>query len=338
MSKWDFDKRLRKILRPRVCLHPNRDCEGGIVDAHSIQRTGGLSKVARNGHVYFTKLGTADLQKSGGLVLPKLVGVKQAATFTGFCNKHDSSTFSPIEVRPFTASKEQVFLFAYRALCREVYAKVGAARAIQEFSAEGRKNGRIHNRPVREFLEGFELGTKASLRRMLFHKDILDSMLLAKDFRAMEGYLVRLDRTPDVLCSGVFQPEYDYQGSFLQSVGDFSLGFKPIMVSAFPTGDVGAVLFAWHRDHAKGVKDLAESLDRLGDGAIADATVRSLFQWFENIAIRPDWWESLPNVTRDALIRRFQQGMPPEAMPNPSALLPDGLKYVNWVVTFKGFC
>lgn len=53
----------------------------------------------------------------------RLIGVRQASTFTGFCCHHDTELFRPLETRPFITSKEQLFLLAYRAISKEVYAK-----------------------------------------------------------------------------------------------------------------------------------------------------------------------------------------------------------------------
>ncbi len=48
-------KSQRKFLNKKYCLHPNANvntCSGGIIKAHTIQRSGGLDKIAKNGHVY----------------------------------------------------------------------------------------------------------------------------------------------------------------------------------------------------------------------------------------------------------------------------------------------
>ena len=80
-----------------VCMHPQapNDCEGGIVQAHTVQKAGGLRRIARDGHVYAAKADLAAITKAGGKVPFQLIGINRASTFTGFCGKHDTSCFAP---------------------------------------------------------------------------------------------------------------------------------------------------------------------------------------------------------------------------------------------------
>jgi hypothetical protein len=74
----------RRSFGKKYCLHPNasiQNCSPTIAKAHTIQRNGGLSKIARLGHVYTLKQvitkGRTELNSS-------LVGIREASTFTGF--------------------------------------------------------------------------------------------------------------------------------------------------------------------------------------------------------------------------------------------------------------
>ena len=121
-------KRFNRIYEKGNCLHPNAGpstCSGKIIKAHTLQRNGGLSSIARGGHVYTLIKGGKMFDESrwgpsGG---PNKVGIRQASTFTGFCNSHDNELFAPIEKEPFSATIEQIALLGYRAICYELYMK-----------------------------------------------------------------------------------------------------------------------------------------------------------------------------------------------------------------------
>jgi hypothetical protein len=66
------------------------------------------------------------------------VGRNFATTFEGFCSNHDAILFRPIETQIFDlANDEQLFLYAYRAIVRELHASMEAAIKLQ-FGYQGR--------------------------------------------------------------------------------------------------------------------------------------------------------------------------------------------------------
>jgi hypothetical protein len=112
---------------PTLCFHPNAssaNCSGKIIKAHTVQRNGGLSQIAKDGHVYTAANDISSVIQNQGEITLKLTGLKTATTFTGFCNRHDTEIFKPIETVPFNPSSEHAFLLAYRVLCKELYAKM----------------------------------------------------------------------------------------------------------------------------------------------------------------------------------------------------------------------
>ena len=119
----------REAYAKKVCLHPDLStCKRGIIKAHSIQKNGGLNRIAVKGKVYgILENNVGDLSKSNGTLTPKLVGIGKASTFTGMCGFHDDQTFAPIEKKSFVSCPEHTFLLAYRHFCKEVFTKRAAA-------------------------------------------------------------------------------------------------------------------------------------------------------------------------------------------------------------------
>lgn len=66
------------------------------------------------------------MDKTGGRVFPRLIGIREASTFSGFCDRHDAELFKPLEHTGFEATAEQLALLGFRALCRDLMAKRSA--------------------------------------------------------------------------------------------------------------------------------------------------------------------------------------------------------------------
>lgn len=72
------------------------DCEGGVIKAHTVSRGPNLAKIAENGHVLQYGASIPDMNKNGGKLSVKRIGIKDASVFHGFCSKHDREIFSCI--------------------------------------------------------------------------------------------------------------------------------------------------------------------------------------------------------------------------------------------------
>ena len=131
-SKWDNLKKFKSEFSKKHCLCPKehpQDCEGNIINAHTVSKSGNLKAISRNGHVYAFLL-PIEMQlkirslNPNGILEPYLAGINKASTFTGFCKAHDKLLFAPIEDRAFVADKEQIFLLTYRTMAREFFGKL----------------------------------------------------------------------------------------------------------------------------------------------------------------------------------------------------------------------
>lgn len=113
------------------CAHPfaGPGCGKSIL-AHTIQRRGGLSEVAESGHVYSIKEAAHRMFDNNGEFIPHKVGCRSASTFAGFCGEHDTKMFSPIENRTPNLTKDNIFLYSFRAIAYEQFFKRAAYECI----------------------------------------------------------------------------------------------------------------------------------------------------------------------------------------------------------------
>jgi hypothetical protein len=104
------------------CLEPRLACKNTTIRAHSIQNGRVLDLIATNGHVMMLR---QIFSKDRVDIEFKSVGRNLASTFTGLCNEHDTTLFAPIDTRLFDREdREQLFLLAYRSVCRELHTEI----------------------------------------------------------------------------------------------------------------------------------------------------------------------------------------------------------------------
>ena len=89
-----------------------------------------MELLQRAGHV---KVLTHDHHNADSFTLVwRDVGRNLATTFEGFCSAHDAALFAPIDTRPFDpADRQQLFLYAYRAVARELHTQMEVAIRTQ---------------------------------------------------------------------------------------------------------------------------------------------------------------------------------------------------------------
>lgn len=335
-----FDDKLRKQFKSEYCLHPSANpsvCKGGIVKAHTIQRMGGLSRIAENGHVmgFAFKPSLQELITNGGSFEAKRAGVKDASTFTGFCHYHDSRTFEPIEQHTYESNKkEHNLLLAYRAICREIFTKTAALESIR-FQRNMDKGQNLTSQIfLQQYLSVRKDGLEVGMRMLKKEKIKYDDCLNAGDYSKIHYYVMELDRCPDIMCSFGCNPEYDFSGRFLQNLVALGMSGSEadlITCSSIGTDKGGAVVFAWLNEPNNVGRRLVRSMEELEDDRLVQATVKFLFEFGENVFFSPLWWRGLDRGQQDAIKAMCMSDYPKP----PTALIPGTQQFVTWKVTSR---
>jgi hypothetical protein len=89
-----------------------------------------MSLLQRNGHV---KGPSHQIERDDSFsMIWRDIGRNLATTFEGFCSTHDTNLFLPIDTEPFDVTdQQQLFLYAYRAVVRELHSSMEAAIRVQ---------------------------------------------------------------------------------------------------------------------------------------------------------------------------------------------------------------
>ena len=324
---------IRRAENRRVCFHPlaSKDSCGPVIKAHSIQRSGsGLNAIARRGHVYGYETGFGVIDKTGREVMPKLIGVREASTFTGFCDLHDSQLFRALETEPIQPTAEQLTLLAFRAICRDLMAKQFALAANPYMKASG-------DRGLPPLLQVFwqkdvgeqAFGNQLAIADLSNAQRKFAAAILSRDFSAVRALVFHFDSVPAVLVSSPITPEFDFGGRILQDLNDASRLADVMTFSMIGCGDdAGMAAFVWMED-IEIATQFVSSLATLALAAIPHRLVQFAFEYFENVFWSPGWWDGLSSTTRDALIDRMNS-RPKEL--RPARFADDGTRSASWAV------
>lgn len=329
------EKQLIKNFSKKYCLHPNaneNECKGQIVKAHTIQKTGGLTEIAENGHVMAFKPNIKTLIETGGRILPTLFGIQQASTFTGFCEYHDVKTFELIEKYPFKPENEQCFLLSYRALCRELFTKKAALDSVEIFRQFDKGQQLNMQQQMQVWVNFHKIALEKSFKELSDRKEKYDNILLSHKYNCFSYYGFFIDRVPEVLCSGGFAPEYDFQGNLLQDYMNLKKDLESLYFSIVPFKKVGVAVFGWMESEGSACLKFIKSLHELKcNSRIGNALIRFVFDSLENTFFKPSWWDALSSHEKNVLQNRVLSGVLEERKNN--CLVDDGLRTVNWKIT-----
>lgn len=288
----------KKTFGKEYCIVPENmkaECTGKIINAHSIQKSGVLELISRDGHIYQIDKDPLSLYKSG-TIQPNLVGINKASTFTGFCASHDKSIFSEIEDKSFDLkSNHHYFLLCYRALCRELFSK-NAQNDHTDYTKKMLlgKSGAI-KKLLNSALKPMEEGVSYGLRDTLHQKLIFDNMLTSNEYTEIKYYTIEFDMIPDIMCSGFYNPPYDFNNKKIQEMTNNDVITDYMSYTLISLNKKGYCIFVWGEDNSGANYKLIKSLNNYPAETISDLLVSYTFETFENVFMSPNWYENLDN-------------------------------------------
>ncbi len=324
----DYQREFKRQSQRGRCLHYSKGerCDE-IVSAHSIQKSAQLSLIAEAGHVYRLSADLAILQKTEGVPGLKRVGVNRASAFVGFCKHHDNTLFEPIDNFPLGPVKEQIALYAYRCLCREYFVKENAVAVLSRM-----KDHPALDAPQRQFLAASQVGHSLGFSGLKHHKSIFDDALRVGDYDQFEFTYFTSSSPCPVQLSGLLYPDYDFEGTRLQDLGNHEKPLDLITFFTAPIKEGWAFGFGWHASSNRTCIPFIQSLaQRSATGEkIEDALLRFSLSCCENHAVRISWWDGLSEASKAAAIERMYLMMHP-GVPVPDHYLAVGCEGIaNW--------
>lgn len=336
---------LKRFFRQSDCLWPGSPlgCSGNAIAAHSLQRSTALSSIAEHGHVLTFHPDIVAMVKytqneertipvvdgvdsealdflagfaAGFAEGPHCVGLREASTFLGFCNAHDTSIFAPVETKPLAFNPEQCFLLAYRAVCFEVMRKRGAVKHA-EWLAE-----KYPGENSAESLKASQLG----FREISEEKSEYDKILIASDYSSISFCVWELDGNPGFAASGFINPEMDFCDNCIQNVMDLRTPLQHLAFTVLPALAGGYAVLTWI-GCKPACRQFAESWIALGNTEWPDALLRVAAESVENFYLSPSWHGSLDEIKTAWIKLRVGTG---GVGLRPISYKPDGVGFTHF--------
>lgn len=310
---FEVESRMQQELREGYCSFPATEqdpCSGTIARAHTIQRRGGLGLIADEGHVLTVKPTMKAMIEADGSPGPRKIGVGNASVFPGFCGKHDTSLFKPIEGKRLAIDKESAFLFAYRAIAYERFAKETQMRSTAIQREMDRGHPFWKQAAIQQHLHALMGGIRIGMRDVEQWKALFDARLISGDRDDFHFVAVRFDTLLPFVAATAFHAEYDLSGRLLQRLGRGAAEFEHMSVNVTAFEGETILVMGWIGAADGPATLLARSFLDIVDDRKAGALLRLLFVQSDNIFLRPSWWASLPAQAQEAFIGLVQSGTP----------------------------
>jgi hypothetical protein len=325
----ELSEKMRARLQSGQCSHPSAGptvCGPIVISAHTVQKQGGLSAIAEKGHVFTTRPTLDDLIKHEGKPPLRLLGINQASTFPGFCNKHDTQLFQYIEGKQFPLDSRAAFLFAFRAIAYETFAKEAQldTLAMQRKMDSGQPLWK--QKLIQESIYPVEWGVRIGLKDITGWKGKYDSLLLQNLSTDFHFYAVRFNAILPIVVACAFHPEYGFDGTPLQRLGRRGAEFEHVCFNVTSDAAGTVAIFGWIGAVDGPAAQFVDSFRQLPHARKADAAVRATFELSDNVYIRPSWWDGLTSLQRAAFERRISSGTTTNERP-ANALVDTGTAY-----------
>jgi hypothetical protein len=313
LARKDLESHSKHLKSKKTCsvsnIYPSA-CSTKIVSAHTISKSGSLKEISENGHIMGTKPSLSGLIKDNGKLSLEKVGIKQASTFTGFCSVHDKEIFAPLEDEPITLSDKQLFLLAYRGMCRELFLKEQNKDTANLLRQADKGQDVITQCIVQSYASSYDKGVDLALRDLKKIKIAMDSILNNSDFSKLSHCIFEFDSVPKILVSAMITPEVDFHGNQLQKLGLQEESYDYIFFNCISYDGRGCFVFSWLTDSDRFCSKLVNSLLTYTDEKISDALVRFCYSFSENTWASPSWWDSLSESAKDSIAERLMHGTP----------------------------
>ena len=238
-----------------LCIHQDKDCKGGIIKSHSIQNNKIISKLSVNNHVYIV-----DFSSNSGVAGNdfKKCGKNEATISKSFCSFHDDKIFKPIETNDYADTKEQNFLFAYRAFSKHYYDMLECLNYERYiFKTMPNKYKSIPSKIT------YLRGVNVEVEKHEEIKNLFNYALDNNNFDIVETYKIELDYEIQFATAYMAPLSYDLTGNQVSNLYSLTDDMKYIFVSMFPENGKSYILISWLSKDNKYFKEFKKQLDIL---------------------------------------------------------------------------
>jgi hypothetical protein len=142
---------------------------------------------------------------------------------------------------------------------------------------------------------------------MAHYKGDYDKKLLSKSYDETKFYIILTDEILPIMCSGGYNPEFTFDEVLLNTPADFENPDAILDLCTFSiigTDKGSAVVFSW-QGHQPTCEKLVASIPSIPTDKLVDTIIKFAMEFFENIAISPNWYDALDKNQKDHIGKRI---------------------------------
>lgn len=296
MSEEDLQRELKlkkqvfkKESKIAECFHHNKDeCNGPIKQAHSIQRNGRLSIIEAevNGNNCLYTFSSHKSTKDRWLddLIP--IGKKEASTFFGFCDYHDTTLFSPIENFKFDKSSKHLFLHSYRSFAHSFH------RKKEEYQIYHNPQSEFVQSLPQDWIEMMKIGVKMGINDLIYYKSKIDEALENENYDYFDYLVYEKDGLFPFAVSSQISPWVTYRNKPMNNHLNPNEPWSPPMITFLPDKSTTFAILAAFPDDLKG-RILLSELRELENVELEKAITSLIIANCENTFFSPKIWNKL---------------------------------------------
>ncbi|ROS67521.1 hypothetical protein [Vibrio crassostreae] len=322
--------------RTEQCLLGKGICSEKAIRSHSIQEASLRQIADKTSHLYsFESLSYKELidLHNNGVYLPKKIGVSNATIFNGFCSKHDTELFLCIEKIEITPNKKQLNALCFRAMSKSYLGNKSLKEAIINILKNDYPEYHKPDKQLAYIRHQAKSQNKSLEQQSLEYITAKNKMFIPELIK--ENFLFfRLQSIPDIMCSTILAPIFDFEGFSLLNEGvPNDIQYLCITISSDVKG--GYVILQWSKND-----EITSSF--ISSFYNVDCDFNKLMAYimlFTDFVFSPNWWEALPDnqkeiITHFAMAPHFislleDMGVPLKVYNN---FLSKGINFVDWRV------
>lgn len=282
------------------CLFYEGSCNNEAIKAHSVQNKRVLELLAsKNNHVInieikFKKDTTPEF-------IFKPISRHKATTFTGLCQPHDTELFKAIDKGLIEIKNiEQCFLFAYRAVLKELHSNLSAAYQYQSTYIEIENPSENQKEP-----QAAGIATITHLVNSMEtyeYKSRYDLIHEKKQFKNLKHYSFILEnQMPTIAVSSLYSVD-----NMTNSEGET----LRIVINILPTSkNKIIVIFSWLPHESKSAKIHLNNIIASSGELRKYEISKLILRYCENFVISPSYFETWSDEKKEKVIEYFEKNL-----------------------------
>lgn len=287
------------------CLFP--DCDNKPIKSHSIQKSLLKNIMDSTNHVLNFSLDVRFNINSNIAVKQKKIGINEASTFEGYCNKHDTEIFLPIEKDEIDFSNnEHNFLLLYRSVVREYYESRKSYFLFRDVineinsSLDG-KDTRILSSLIQLYLQFCEYIRIESMKKCL------DQYYLHKEYSCMFKYKnITINRELPLFANTYFCVQGYKKGKMnkIDITKDLPYSFS---ITILPKNGKTSIFYTYLEEQEKDLSKFIKLFEAKDETQLQEFITDTILRNSDNFYISPVYWNKIPENNQNELLSFFKE-------------------------------